>query len=53
MIYKLVKDKPDQVMYIDGDWHGIIPFTPENTGYQAYLAWLAEGNEPLPADTTQ
>lgn len=26
----------------------IIPFDPENTDYQAYLAWLAEGNEPLP-----
>jgi hypothetical protein len=23
---------------------------PDNTEYQAYLAWLAEGNEPLPAD---
>jgi hypothetical protein len=21
-----------------------------NPDYQAYLAWLAEGNEPLPAD---
>jgi hypothetical protein len=27
-----------------------IPFAPDNTDYQAYLAWLAEGNEPLPAD---
>ena len=27
-----------------------IPFDPDNTDYQAYLAWLAEGNEPLPAD---
>ena len=27
-----------------------IPFTPANTSYQEYLAWLAEGNEPLPAD---
>lgn len=28
----------------------IIPFDPTNTDYQAYLKWLEEGNEPLPAD---
>ena len=27
-----------------------IPFDPDNTDYQEYLAWVAEGNEPLPAD---
>ena len=27
-----------------------IPFNPANTDYQAYLAWLAEGNQPLPAE---
>ena len=27
-----------------------IPFAEGNTDYQEYLAWLAEGNEPLPAD---
>ena len=27
-----------------------IPFDPANTDYQAYLKWLEEGNEPLPAD---
>jgi len=27
-----------------------IPFDPANTDYQAYLQWLAEGNEPLPPD---
>lgn len=25
----------------------------DNTDYQTYLAWVAEGNEPLPADTTE
>ena len=27
-----------------------IPFDPANTDYAKYLEWLAEGNEPLPAD---
>jgi hypothetical protein len=27
-----------------------IPFDPENTDYQAYLKWVADGNTPLPAE---
>ena len=27
-----------------------IPINLTNTDYQAYLKWLDEGNEPLPAD---
>ena len=30
--------------------NAFIPFDTANTDYQAYLKWVAEGNEPLPAD---
>jgi hypothetical protein len=30
-----------------------IPFSEDNTDYQAYLKWLDEGNTPLPADEVQ
>jgi hypothetical protein len=30
--------------------NAFIPFDLANTDYQAYLKWLAEGNEPLPAE---
>ena len=30
--------------------NAFIPMDPANTDYQKYLEWLAEGNEPLPAE---
>jgi len=30
-----------------------IPMNPENTDYQEYLKWVAEGNTPEPADEPQ
>lgn len=56
MIYKLYKTDPKlteaNAAFItneDGSMTSFL-FDPANTDYQAYLAWLAEGNEPLPAD---
>ena len=37
----------NSVLRSDG-WQ--IPFDPANVDYQAYLKWLSEGNEPLPAE---
>lgn len=48
MTYQLAK--LGGVVLIDGNTRTSIPFDPANTDYQAYLAWLALGNTPLPAD---
>jgi hypothetical protein len=30
--------------------NAFIPHDPQNTDYAEYLEWVAEGNQPLPAD---
>ena len=54
MMYKQCKDTVTNeitncvIRLSDG---AAIPFAPDNTDYQAYLKWVAEGNTPYPADS--
>jgi hypothetical protein len=53
-MYKLCqpfKNEPAQSVIRIAD-NACIPFDEQNTDYIAYLAWLAEGNTPLPAENT-
>jgi len=57
-MYKLIKPskiaidngvtEPKTVLRLTDN--AFIPFNLENADYQEYLKWLAEGNEPEPAD---
>ena len=50
-MYKILNDKDGNIACLQrlSDM-ACIPFDPSNTDYQAYLKWLSEGNEPLPAE---
>ena len=54
MMYKLFVDgsgESNVVVRIDDDGtHWFVPKNEDNGDYLLYLAWLAEGNTPLPAD---
>jgi len=51
-MYKLIKNPiTQQVNMVQRlSDNAFIPFDPDNTDYQQYLAWLEAGNTPLPAD---
>jgi hypothetical protein len=52
-MYKLVRaprNDGKSVSAINLTTEVCFPFDPANTDYQAYLAWVAEGNTPEPAE---
>jgi hypothetical protein len=51
-MYKLFKNpKTNEVTcVIRLSDNACIPFDPDNTDYQAYLKWVADGGTPLPAE---
>lgn len=46
-MYKLTFFPNQVIRLLD---NACIPFAIDNTDYQEYLKWIAEGNTPLPAD---
>ena len=51
-MYKLIKNiTTGEINVVEKiEDRSFIPFNLDCYEYQAYLAWLAEGNEPLPPD---
>ena len=54
MMYKLMIDamtQQESTFILRTTDNANIPKVEANRDYQEYLAWLAEGNEPLPAES--
>ena len=55
-MYKLMKNLSGEINAVRKEGNGFvlsIPFDDANRDYAEYLEWLAEGNEPLPADPVE
>ena len=48
IMFKLTQTQTQTVIRLTDN--AFIPADPANTDYAAYMAWLSEGNIPLPAD---
>jgi hypothetical protein len=46
-VIKATQDSPEIIIYENAEGvYLFIPLDPENMDYQAFLAWVAEGNTP-------
>ena len=54
-MYKLIKTFSGESIIKTNDDGSTTSFVPnkDSADYQAYLKWIAEGNQPLPADENQ
>jgi hypothetical protein len=51
-MYKIWQKDPTYIYCIERlSDNAMIPLAPDNTDYQTYLKWLADGNVPLAAET--
>jgi hypothetical protein len=49
-LFNIVENTTSSSVILRTTDNATIPFDPANTDYQAYLAWVAEGNTPEPAE---
>lgn len=49
-VWDWVKNQASDTTIQRDEDKAFIPFDEDNMDYQAYLEWLAEGNEPNPAE---
>ena len=49
-MYKLLTNLAGEIIVFNKETNTSFPCSEDNTDYQAYLAWVAEGNTPEPAE---
>lgn len=47
-MYKISKTDTDDILFVKREDGAVIPPVENNRDYQAFLAWVAEGNTPEP-----
>jgi hypothetical protein len=48
-VWDSLRNQASDSMIVRDEDSAFIPFDPDNTDYQDYLAWLDQGNKPTPA----